>query len=387
MAATLSELFFGAISDPLVALGEIRGLEIDKKEKFIRLEALYFELIEPKAIEHAQDELCGLYKLKFVKIYPIYPAELLTTEYLSALCEILRDKMAVVNGFLDESKYSYEDKKLMIELKYGGKELLEKSDFIKVLTSAVHKSFGVNIEVEFSGTVEIDRNSGEYADAIKAPELPPIIVKPQEPPPPSAVPINVLKRPEEQAVEEPSRKKTVFLGKRISEPAIPISEIYQKRLKENVVIEGDVFLIDKKPIKDGSTVIFNFYITDGGSSIGCKLFLRNSRLELEDLIKEGQTLKVSGNVEFDDFAQQDILVPSSICLSEKKKVMDSAEKKRVELHLHTSMSTLDAITPAATLVKQAYEWGHRAVAITDHGVVQAFPEAMNEYESIKKSNP
>ena len=390
MAATLSELFFGAVSDPLTASGEVRGLEIDKKEKFIRLEALYFELIEPKAIEYAQEELRELYKLNNVRIYPIFPAELLNTEYLISLCAVLRDKMAIVNGFLDEAKYGYEDGKLTVELKYGGKELLEKSDFAKILTSTVHKSFGINIELEFSGTVEIDRNSGEYADAIKTPEPPQIIIKPQEIPPqtaPATVPINVLKRPEEQPIEEGGRRKTVFMGKRITEPAVPIAEIYQKRLKENVVIEGDVFLIDKKPIKDGSTVIFNFYITDGGSSIGCKLFLRNSKLELEDLIKEGQTLKVCGNVEFDDFAQQDILAPNSICLSEKKQVMDGAEKKRVELHLHTSMSALDAITPAATLVRQAYEWGHRAVAITDHGVVQAFPEAMNEYESIKKSNP
>ncbi len=389
MAATLSELFFGAVSEPMVASGEVRGLEIDKKERIIRLEALYYELIPLKAIERAQEELREFYKIKSVRISPVFPAELLNNEYLSALCEMLRDKMAVVNGFLDETKYSYEGNILVIELKYGGKELLEKSDFSKIIKSSVYKSFGVNIEVEFSGTVEIDRNSGEYADAVKTPELPPIVVKPKElaPAAPSSVSINLFKRPEEQAIEETARKKTVFLGKRIAELPVPISEVYQKRLKENIVVEGDVFLIDKKPIKDGSMVIFNFFITDGGSSIGCKLFLRNSKLELEDLIQEGQTLKVSGNVEFDDFAQQELLIPINICLSEKKKVVDSAENKRVELHLHTAMSMLDAVTPAALLVRQAYDWGHRAVAITDHGVVQAFPDAMKEYEDIKKAHP
>ncbi len=387
MAATLNELFFGAVSDSLVASGEVRGLEIDKKEKFIRLEALYFEPVSPKAIDRTQEELRECYKLKTARIVPIFPPELLDTEYLSVLCESLRDKMAIVNGFLDEAKYSYENNKLTVELKYGGKELLEKSDFAKIVTSSVHRSFGIDIEVEFSGTVEIDRNSDEYAGAIKPPELPQIAPPPEHTPPPSVIEFKTQARAEEQTVEESGRRKTVLLGRRMIDPAVKIAEIYQKRLKDDVVIEGDVFKIDKKPIKDGATVIFNFFITDGSSSIGCKLFLRNSKLELEEMIQEGMTLKVGGNVEFDDYAQQEVLIPTNICLTEKKKVMDNAEKKRVELHLHTSMSALDAITPAQTMIRQAYEWGHRAVAITDHGVVQAFPEAMNTYEDIKKADP
>ena len=92
---------------------------------------------------------------------------------------------------------------------------------------------------------------------------------------------------------------------------------------------------------------------------------------------------VSGNVEYDEFLKEVVLNAFSIGTAEKIKVVDKAETKRVELHMHTNMSQMDALTPAGTLVQRAYDWGHKAVAITDHGVAQAFPDAMKQAETIK----
>ncbi|HCF83185.1 MAG TPA: hypothetical protein DER68_04390, partial [Ruminococcaceae bacterium] len=97
-------------------------------------------------------------------------------------------------------------------------------------------------------------------------------------------------------------------------------------------------------------------------------------------ISEGKSLIVSGKFEVDMFTKSLNFRPDSMASIKVKSRSDNAEEKRVELHMHTNMSDMDATTPAGELVKQANAWGHRAVAITDHGNLQSYPEAMNTIE-------
>ena len=92
-----------------------------------------------------------------------------------------------------------------------------------------------------------------------------------------------------------------------------------------------------------------------------------------DTISKGMCLLIRGEVSYDKYDREVIIRPRCLSTVEKVKVVDDAPVKRVELHLHTNMSSMDGVTPAADLINRAYAWGHKAVAITDHGVAQAFP--------------
>ena len=153
----------------------------------------------------------------------------------------------------------------------------------------------------------------------------------------------------------------------------------------DVVIRGRVQSVDMREIRNERT-IFMFTITDFTDTIGVKIFVQNSEVpELKDAIKKGAFIKVKGKTTVDAF-DHDLTVMSVWGI---KKItdfrtgrQDTSPVKRVELHCHTKMSDMDGVTDAARLVQRAYEWGHPAIAITDHGVVQSFPEANHAIEAI-----
>ncbi len=143
-----------------------------------------------------------------------------------------------------------------------------------------------------------------------------------------------------------------------------------------ISVEGEAFDVDVRELKGGRTLL-TISITDYTSSIKCKLFLReNNKDGVIDRIKKGSYIKIRGNIMFDNYAQELILNISDIEKAKKKVRMDKKEEKRVELHLHTQMSAMDAVTSCSKLIERAAAWGHKAIGITDHGVVQGFPEAM-----------
>ena len=128
--------------------------------------------------------------------------------------------------------------------------------------------------------------------------------------------------------------------------------------------------------KRGTSKIFDFDISDYTSSITVKMFDDKRVIDpLVDKINEAGTLVISGGYQFDTFSNQYVLRPYAIASIKKAEKTDDEPEKRIELHMHTSLSEMDAISSPTALVKQAIKWGHEAVAITDHGVVQALPEA------------
>ena len=145
---------------------------------------------------------------------------------------------------------------------------------------------------------------------------------------------------------------------------------------EKAIIEGEIVSSEPRKLKSGK-YIYMFDVADKTSAITCKMFLTKEDIDkLGKKLKAGNYIKVSGRPQVDAYSNELTIMANSINEGNKPEGRkDTAENKRVELHMHTQMSTMDAVSSAKDIVKQAIKFGHKAVAITDHGVVQAFPEA------------
>ena len=152
----------------------------------------------------------------------------------------------------------------------------------------------------------------------------------------------------------------------------------------NVVVCGKLFSLDDKIETKKGDYIIKGYIDDGTDCITIKIFSspEDYKSNYSGLLKKNTYIKVKGRIDYDRFENNEkVLMVQNINKGEApEEKMDNAEEKRVELHLHTNMSMMDGITPASDYIKRAIKWGHKAIAITDHGVVQAFPEAMHAAE-------
>ncbi|MBQ6907223.1 MAG: PolC-type DNA polymerase III [Clostridia bacterium] len=223
--------------------------------------------------------------------------------------------------------------------------------------------------------------------------------------------MTVIQREEEKPqTKEKAPKKTVLktaetggaiIGQEIQSDLIPISEI--KETSGTVAFSGTVFETDTRPIKrkkDGKDIwLVTLDVTDFEDSITVKMFLLeqekfetvqkafakvNKNVEKMGL-KAGTKVVIRGTAKYDDFARETVVNARDICYAkEEVPKQDNAEIKRVELHLHTQMSQMDAVSSASSLIERAVSWGHKAIAITDHGVVQAYPEALKASDDNKK---
>ena len=183
-----------------------------------------------------------------------------------------------------------------------------------------------------------------------------------------------------------SNNPDVIYGRDFDEEAIPISDIIGEM--GEVVIRGQIIQIDRRDIKN-ERAILSYGITDFTDTMTVKMFFQSEQAdEITGDMKLGAFVKVKGMASMDRFDHE--LAISSV--AGVKKIpdftvsrMDTSVQKRVELHCHTKMSDMDGVSEVKDIVKRAYQWGHPAIAITDHGVVQSFPTANHVWEDLWKA--
>ncbi|MFR3203983.1 MAG: PolC-type DNA polymerase III [Oscillospiraceae bacterium] len=176
--------------------------------------------------------------------------------------------------------------------------------------------------------------------------------------------------------QKKSDNPDVIYGRDFDEETMNIDEIWGEM--GEVVIRGKVRTLEQREIRNEKTIV-SFEITDFTDTIKVKMFVHNEQLpELLGELKAGAFVKVKG-VTVNDTFDRELTIATVIGL---KKIpdfttirMDNSVKKRVELHCHTKMSDMDGVTDVKDIIKRAKKWGHKAIAITDHGCVQSFPDA------------
>lgn len=397
MSGKLSELFDDIKFPPVIADGKVLKIVRVEAGNVLNINLELDELVPMSELFTASETISAALDDADVTLYPKYHASLFTSDYIYEIFELLKRKILAVNGYFDGAEISNDDSTYEISLKSGGQKMLLGLGMDKKIESYVRGIFDKNITVVISSENEL--NVDEYITREQNTPVEKVSVTEDSPKPqsPSYAGGAGQRGRKPQFLTEPTeislpfenehfdRTAKLFYGKGSFDAPAPMAEPFGDQ--DEATVWGTVFKTDERVSRDGKTLIFTVYFSDKTSSQILKII---TGIENTDAVKAnigvGKAIIAAGKFEVDNFSKELNIRPYSIANIQTQSRADNAEQKRVELHMHTNMSDMDAISPAADLIKQAYAWGHRAVAITDHGNVQAFPEAMNTVEKINKDD-
>ncbi len=377
MNSVFEELFGPFTSQDLserFAECKIENVAISMEKKQVEIKAFFPALVTDKVLEEAQSQLRSRLGVSSVIIKPRMPAECFSEGYFATLVRETNSALAATNGFFEDSKGSFDGTTLSIELSHGGASILESVGAGEYISRLIGERFGRRVEVQFTGQRELVISDEEIASFHKKAEEENLRAKGIDPAE------YMAPKPKEHKIVEgiPLYLETAkpIYGNKITKNPKPLNEISVE--DGSCVVWGDVFGFDSRETRDGRSNIITFNITDNTYAYTCKVFERKENCDaIMAKVKDGVTVMIRGDLAFDKFSGENVISPRAICLVDKIQKTDDAEEKRVELHLHTKMSMMDGMTDASVLVKRAIAWGHKAIAITDHGVVQAYPEAVS----------
>ena len=383
MTAQKFELVFQKISLSLPLLEtfqgtEVRKLTIHKKERTVSIEITANKMIPLQKQEELKgallESLPGIQAISLAVFYELTDKtpEALAAGYWGSIKTLVSQKSKICAGVIADAEWRVSEHKLQILVKHNMAYYLAQKHLDDAIANMIHTETGETLLVQFKNqkATEADRAALENNRKKKFEELSRQIITTQ------AEAVQEKANAEVAAVSS-SVSKGILLGKEINGTNQKI--IDTKILGENVIIEGSIYNIEPREIR-GEKYIVSFDITDLSDSTTVKFFVKKSVFdaELSDKIKKGKYLRVQGEVQFDKYTKEiDIMAKNIMAAAAPPPRMDDAEEKRVELHLHTQMSSMDGVTPVKKYIERAIAWGHKAIAITDHGVVQAFPDAMN----------
>ena len=318
-----------------------------------------------------------LNKLNISLFMPDYTPD---SEYLDGIITAFVHEHGACRPFLAECTAECDGSTVTIGNITGGKDLLERhnaADFLRnMLRNELQRDFKVRLDFSELNVEEYLTKRSETQKKITEKK----IAETSSPIPAAA----------------PEKTSGSLYGKPISDEPVPISSLSlppDGASPDYSVIQGEVLSMDIREIKGnprfggGTRSSITMAIGDDSWACSANIFGDTERLsKVIKLVGEGSHVKLGGTYEVDTYAKKAILKTRSVELLEAPPIrMDNSEEKRVELHLHTKMSAMDAVSSAGDLVKRAAKWGHRAVAITDHGVAQAFPDAHKAVCGLRKA--
>lgn len=392
-------------------------VQADRENRIIQASLDFKKLVEKETLYSIENAIAKAYELSWVKLLPHYPTELFDTDYIPELLRETENVGIVARGFFSKYRYTYSDNTLTLEIPFcsDGVRLLYDARTPEVMQGIIFSEFNKNIKVNIIHTNDevflssnnslmraMEKFDKELATAAKVhaqnasegsfhsggnEEVQEMLPR-----------VQTISKLDNTPIKGDGKCKIGHATFDISAPEYVYGDIFEidplhiasiTAPTRNITIIGTTFGYTCELNRNGDKYNIAFSITDENSSIEVKAFSKEK--EDADLItsaaKDGNVIAIRGyakkelrrdKTEGTDF----IFSFSSIAKIKKLPRMDNAKEKRVELHLHTNMSHMDALISPSAAVKQAKAWGHPAVAITDHGTVQGFQDAMLASEKI-----
>lgn len=356
----------------------VESIEASLAERSVSMLVSFPAPIDSAVIKKARAELIRVMNLHRLDLGMHFPPETFDINYMASFVKEIYEHFPASRTILEGATYNLNGDKLTVELAANGKDVLINLGCDKFISQTIDRRFERLIFVEFVSNVsaqddikvleELQKKENQKI-AVASPMANPVAV--------SKAPVQ--KKPKERTYDDLpisiTNAKPLF-GTLVKGKPKPIKECLPE--DGEVVVWGDVFSLETRESKDGRYSIINFNITDYTSSYPVKVFGEKKKCEdLVENLKDGKTVLVRGAINMDTYMHTYLITARAVTEIEKIEKQDNAPEKRVELHLHTNMSAMDGMTSAKELVSRAIAWGHKAIAITDHGVVQAFPEACN----------
>ncbi len=337
--------------------------EIDPVRRYITVTMDAEEYIGEKALEEISADLERIYGLNRVVLKMHYPASLLQKAPFDLFLSLFMEENSMFRASLSGASWEWEGSTLHIHLLGNGVEELEKAG--PAVKQKIRELFDTQVSITFhSGNALTGQALYDAMDKMRGQAM-------------QSLPRVSF---ENSKKDVPKQDTVAIYGRPFKGKPIPMKEITIDL--GSVIVEGRVFSVDHRELKKRNAWVVNFDMTDNFGSVRINRFMEAEESKLiREKIQVGSVLRVQGRMTVNKFDNELVLQPTAIMPGEMPKRQDTAENgKRVELHLHTVMSNMDALTNTDMAIRQAASWGHRAIAITDHGCCQSFTDALHTIE-------
>ena len=348
---------------------------IDREARTISLRLSSGVYITEAMLGQMASELEARYGLRRLELSVQYPPEALASFDYRDLYRVFVKAYSPSAAILAGAGYALEGDTLTIHLRANGKnELLPHVPMAERFLFerfGVHKTISVEAHSNLEGKALFEETERIRREAMKSM---PAVTDAASPAQKSGG-----SRPQQQA---PQQTGDLFYGKPFHGEKVPIRDLNLDMFR--VVVEGKVFAVQHRELKKRNAWVICFDVTDYTGSVRVNQFMEADKAKpILENVQVGMWVRIQGKMTFDRYDNEMVMQPNSIQKLKAPKREDTAPEKRVELHLHTTMSSMDALTDTAAAVKQAAAWGHKAIAITDHGCAQSFPDAMKAAGKVK----
>ena len=343
------------------------AVDIRAENRSVEVAAHTDTYVPRRLTRQAEKDILSLYGLRNLEITLTHPATELSKIEPEELRDLFVDLDPMTRASLAGAKWAWDGGHLTVCLVANGKAGVEAQ--IPAVVKTLQERFAAEV------TISVEANHD-----LTGAELSRVMEKLREEAL-SAAPTASAKQAQKE--ERKPQDSDTFYGKPFRGTAVPMKDLNLDM--GTIIVEGKVFAIEHKELTKRNAWVVKFDMTDNTNSIRVTRFLEAKEAKpILDNVQLGSVLRVQGKLIEDRFENDMVLKPYAMMPGVLPKRKDTSPNgKRVELHLHTTMSNMDALTDTAAAVKQAAAWGHKAIAITDHGVAQSFPDAMKAAAKAK----